>query len=207
MKKVTTLATKKSTRDARHLMRYLKFKASGSIETIAKEERISPETVRQSVRQIEMYETMNGDGQLKLAVSDLIMSIIPEAKSTINGLLNATTITSIKNSKTGLMEDVLVEDKTTRLEAGRLVKDLISVTQPKVPQVAIQNNQNMPVATMSLHENNEERMRRLRKQAQDYNLLPAEVAAVPTYLDVKGADEDEEEGGDEDGGEDAEEDD
>lgn len=195
MKKVTTLATRRSIRDARHLMRYLKVKANVSIEAIAKEERVSLETVRQSVRQIEMYETMNGDGQLKLAVNDLVMSVIPEAKVTINGLLNATTVMSLKNKKTGLMEDVLVEDKTTRLEAGRLVKDLVAVMQPRGPVVAIQNNQNMPIATMSATESNEERMRRLRRQAQDFNLLPAEVAAVPAYLDVKGAEDD----GDEDG--------
>lgn len=201
MKKVTTLATRRSIRDARHLMRYLKVKANVTIEAIAKEERVSLETVRQSVRQIEMYETMNGDGQLKLAVNDLVMSVIPEAKVTINGLLNATTVMSLKNKKTGLMEDVLVEDKTTRLEAGRLVKDLVAVMQPRGPVVAIQNNQNMPIATMSAAENNEERMRRLRKQAQEHNLLPAQVAAVPEYLDVKGADgdgDDEDDGGDED---------
>jgi hypothetical protein len=206
MKKVTTLAVKKSVQDARHLMRYLKAKANGGdLGSIAKAERVSVETVRQSVAKMEAFESMNGDGQLKLAVNGLVRTLIPTAGNTINGLLNATTIMSVKNSKTGQMEDILVEDKTTRLEAGRLVKDLISVTQPKAPTVAIQNNQNMPIATMSAAESNEERMKRLRKHAQDHNLLPAQVAAVPEYLDVKGADgDDEDDEGDE--GEDGDED-
>lgn len=183
MKTVTTLATKKSIRDARHLMRYLKAKAGVGLEVLAKEEHVSVETVRQSVRQIEMYETMNGDGQLKLAVNDLVMSIIPNAKNTINGLLNATTIATVKNSKTGQMEDVLIEDKTTRLEAGRLVKDLVAVMQPKTPMVAIQNNQNNQVAAIGSAETYEERLARLRKKAAEHNLLPPEVVAVPEAMD------------------------
>ncbi len=197
MKKVTTLAASRRIRDARHLMRYLKAKArNGDLKAIAKEEGVSVETIRDSVRNIEAYETMNGDGQLKLAVNGLLMNLFPQTENTISGLLNATTITSVKNHKTGEMENVLVEDKTTRLEAGRLMKDLISVTQPKAPQVAIQNNQTNQVAQIGSAETYEERLDRLRKKAAEHNLLPAEVAAVPRSIDL--GEEDDDEPGDDD---------
>ena len=204
MRKVTTLATKKSTRDARRLMRYLKVKAAGSsrdaIASIAREEGVSLRTVKESYHEFEQYEQANSEGQMSLAIRHLVIALVPQAAESIGGLLNATTITSVKNHKTGQMENVLVEDKTTRLEAGRLVKDLVIGMQPKTPMVAVQMNQNNQPATMSATESNEERLRRLRKQAQEHNLLPAAVAAVPDYIDAGGDEDDddtEEEGDDE----------
>jgi hypothetical protein len=89
-----------------------------------------------------------------------------------------------KNLKTGKEEHVTVEDKTTRLEGARLVRDLVIGMQPKTPMVAIQNNQNNnPTVTVGSSETNEERVRRLRKQAQEHNLLPAQVSAVPEWVD------------------------
>ena len=201
MRKVTTLATKKSSRDARRLMRYLKVKASGNsreaIAAIAAEEGISLRTVKESYAEFEQYEQTNSEGQMSLAIRHLVIALVPQAAESIGGLLNATTITSVKNHKTGMMENVLVEDKTTRLEAGRLVKDLVIGMQPKTPMVAIQNNQTNQVATMSATESNEERLARLRKKAQEHNLLPPEVAAVPDYIDAGGDAEDDEDDGDE----------
>ena len=43
----------------------------------------------------------------------------------------------------------------------------------------------------------EERMKRLRKQAQEHNLLPAQTAAVPDYIDA-GEDAPEDDGDDDD---------
>jgi hypothetical protein len=201
MRKVTTLATKKSSRDARRLMRYLKVKASGNsreaIAAIAAEEGISLRTVKESYAEFEQYEQTNSEGQMSLAIRHLVIALVPQAAESIGGLLNATTITSVKNHKTGMMENVLVEDKTTRLEAGRLVKDLVIGMQPKTPMVAIQNNQTNQVATMSATESNEERLARLRKKAQEHTLRPPEVAAVPSYIDAGGDAEDDEDDGDE----------
>ena len=171
-------------RDARHLMRYLKAKAGVDAKEIAKSERVSLQTVNESIKSIEMYEQQNTEGQLQLAVRDLVISTIPQAKETIHGLLTATELVLKKNLKTGKEEHVTVEDKTTRLEGARLVRDLVIGMQPKTPMVAIQNNQNNnPTVTVGSSETNEERVRRLRKQAQEHNLLPAQVSAVPTYID------------------------
>lgn len=171
-------------RDARHLMRYLKAKAGVDPSAIAKSEKVSLSTVVDSIRTIEVYEQQNSEGQLQLAVRDLVISTIPQAKNTINGLLTATEIVMKKNLKTGKDEYVTVEDKTTRLEGARLVRDLVIGMQPKGPMVAIQNNQNsQPVIQMGSAETVEERMKRLRKKAQEFNLLPAETAAVPEWVD------------------------
>ena len=171
-------------RDARHLMRYLKAKAGVDAKEIAKSERVSLQTVNESIKSIEMYEQQNTEGQLQLAVRDLVISTIPQAKETIHGLLTATELVLKKNLKTGKEEHVTVEDKTTRLEGARLVRDLVIGMQPKTPMVAIQNNQNNnPTVTVGSSETNEERVRRLRKKAQEHNLLPAQVSAVPTYID------------------------
>jgi hypothetical protein len=201
MKKVTTLATRRQVQDARHLMRYLRFKASGDMAAIAKSERVSVETVRQSVAQIERLEAMNQDDQVKLSVNGLIRNLVPQAEVTINGLLNATTIMSLKNKKTGMMEDVLVEDKTTRLEAGRLVKDLIVAVQPKAPPVSVSVSQTNQVAQIGSSETTEERFARLRQKAAEHNLLPAEVAGVPVSIDQKGDSEDDDDSEEESDGE------
>ena len=180
----TAILKRQAMRDARHLMRYLKAKAGVTPAEIAKSERVSLSTINESIRSIEMYEQQNTEGQLQLAVRDLVISTIPQAKETINGLLTATEIVLKKNLKTGKEEHVTVDDKTTRLEAARVVRDLVIGMQPKGPAVALQVNQNNnPTVTVGATETVEERMKRLRAQAQAHNLLPAEVAAVPEWVD------------------------
>jgi hypothetical protein len=164
-------------------MRYIKSKVMDPA-AIAKAEHVSLSTVMESIKSVEVYEQQNTEGQLQLAVRDLVISTIPQAKETLQGLLTATEVVMKKNLKTGKDEYVTVEDKTTRLEGTRLVRDLVIGMQPKTPMVAIQNNQNnQPVVTVGSHETNEERIRRLRKQANAHNLLPPQVAAVPGYID------------------------
>jgi hypothetical protein len=203
---MTTLTKKRGKTDARHLMRYLKAKAGVDPLVIAKAENVSVATVRESIESIERYEQQNTEGQLQLAVRDLVISTIPQAKETIQGLLTATETVMKKNLKTGKDEYVRVDDRTTQLEGARLVRDLVIGMQPKTPMVAIQNNQtNQPIVTVGATETVEERMKRLRKQAQEYNLLPAQVAAVPTYID-EGEDAPDDEHAEDDGGDDDEED-
>ena len=179
----TALAKRRGKTDARHLVRYLKSKAGVDPKDIAKSEHVSLKTVTDSIKEIERYENQNSEGQLQLAVRDLVISTIPQAKETINGLLTATELVLKKNLKTGQDEHVRVEDKTTRLEGARLMKDLIIGLQPKGPAVAVQVNQNNQTANIGNAETTEERMRRLRQKAQEHNLLPAQVSAVPEWVD------------------------
>jgi hypothetical protein len=197
---MTTPLSKRSggMRDARHLMRYLKAKAGVDPIAIAKSEHVSLATVKDSIDSIERYEQQNTEGQLQLAVRDLVISTIPQAKETLNGLLTATEVVMKKNLKTGKDEYVTVEDKTTRLEGTRLVRDLVIGMQPKTPMVAIQNNQtNQTSVPIGSAETYEERLRRLRAKAKDFNLLPAEVSAVPDSVDSPDEEDDDED--DEDG--------
>jgi hypothetical protein len=199
---MTKTIAKRGKTDARHLMRYIKSKVMDPV-AIAKAEHVSLATVMESIKSIEMYEQQNTEGQMQLAVRDLVISTIPQAKETINGLLTSTELVMKKNLKTGKDEYVTVEDKTTRLEGARLVRDLIVGLQPKGPGVAVQvNNNNQPTVQMGSAETVEERMKRLRAQALAHNLLPAETAAVPDYIDAgdnaPDDDDDDEEDGEED---------
>ena len=195
-----SLSRRKGTRDPRHLMRYLKAKAGITPQEIAKSEHVTLRRVQDSIKEIEAYEHQNSDGQLQLAVRDLVISTIPTAKDTINGLLTATTTIEQVNAKTGLKEFVKVEDKTTRLEGARLVKDLVIGMQPKQPAVAVNVNQTNQTANIGSAETVEERMRRLRARAQEHNLLPPKVAAVPQAIDAGLDDDDVIDGDDDEGG-------
>ena len=115
-------------RDARHLMRYLKAKAGVDAKEIAKSERVSLQTVNESIRSIEMYEQQNTEGQLQLAVRDLVISTIPQAKETIHGLLTATELVLKKNLKTGKEEHVTVTASPEDLNPDSPRRDLV-ITQ------------------------------------------------------------------------------
>jgi hypothetical protein len=165
-------------------MRYIKAKGGMAPAAIAKSEKVSLSTVVESIKSIEVYEQQNTEGQLQLAVRDLVISTIPQAKETLHGLLTATEVVMKKNLKTGKDEYVTVDDKTTRLEGTRLVRDLVIGMQPKGPGVAVQvNNNNQPTVNLGTTETTEERMKRLRAQAQAFNLLPPQVTAVPQHID------------------------
>ena len=189
MSSSVSLSRRRGTKDPRHLMRYLKAKAGIDPKEIARSEHVTLRRVQESIKEIEAYEFQNSDGQLQLAVRDLVISVIPTAKETITGLLTATTTVRTPNAKTGKVDTYREEDKTTRLEAARLVKDLAIGMQPKQPAVAVNVNQTNQTANIGSAETVEERMRRLRARAQEHNLLPPKVAAVPQAIDA-GLDDD-----------------
>lgn len=197
-KTTAPLARVKANTDARHLMRFLKFKAGTDPKDIAKSENVSLSTVKDSIRQYEAYVSLNSDGQMQLAIRDLIISTVPQAKATINGLLTAKTFIRKKNKRTGLEEDVPVDDKITQLEAVRVMGGLIQSATPKVPGVAVNVQQNNQTAVLSSTETNEERLRRLRQLQKEHNKLPPEVIGTPALID-SGYDPDEDDGsGDDD---------
>jgi len=188
-----TLSRQRASNDARHLMRYLKSKANISVEDIAKADHVTVKTVRESIREMEAFETLNSEGQVSLAVRDMIRTTIPIVTETLHGLLSATNTVEIKNPKTGLMEPVSQPDKITRTEAVKVFKGLYESTLPKGPGVSVQVSQNNhnQTAVLSSAETVEERMKRLRQQAAEHNLLPPVVAGVPEVID-KGFDPDDE---------------
>lgn len=172
-------------------MRYLKSKANVPLEDIARADHISVKQVKESIRQMEAFESLNSEGHLQLAVRDMIRVTIPKVQETLDGLLTATNTVEEKNKRTGLMEPVNIPDKITRLEAVKVFGTLYASTQPKTPGVSVQVSQqnHNQTAVLSSAETTEERMRRLRAQAAAHNLLPPVVAGVPEEID-KGFDPD-----------------
>ncbi len=184
----TKALSTRNMRDPRHLMRLVKFRVlTGTdverIAAIAKSEGVSKETIKASVRQMEMYSEQNKTFNVDLRINESILRVIPAFENSMAGLLAATELVEINDTKTGTKKVVKQDDKTTRLEASRIVKDIIVAKQPKGPIAEINVNQTNQVANLSTAETTEERMDRLRKKAAEANLLPAEVAAVPGYLD------------------------
>jgi len=191
-------------RDQRHLMRFVKFRALSGTETeriaaIAKSEGVSVATIKASVHQMEAYSEQNKTANVDLRINESILKVMPAFEDSMVGLLGATELIEISDGNTGKKKIVKQDDKTTRLEASRIVSNIIIAKQPKGPMVEVNNNQTNQVAVLSTAETQEERMDRLRKKAAEANLLPAEVAAVPGYLDRD--EEPEEDGDDEDGDE------
>jgi hypothetical protein len=196
---VSSRTSRLSLSDPRHLMRYLKAQAMGGEEkeklaAIAKSEGVSVQTVRNSVYEIDTYRKRNTTLEMDMAIRDLVISAVPLAKESLGGLLTATELVEVPNGQTGKKKVVRQVDKTTRLEANRLVKDLIVAVQPKGAPVEVNVNQTNQVANLSAGtETNEERLRRLRKKAEEYNQLPPEVSGVPDSIDSGEEDDDEEE--------------
>jgi hypothetical protein len=176
-----------------HLLRFLKAQAGMTPAEVAKQERVTPETIKHSISLIESYQNVNTKFQLDLAFRDLIISSIPQAKETFQALLAATEMVEVKNSKTGRVRVVSQVDKVTRLEALRILNSLMGTTQPKGPMIEQKIQQTTQVAaSATTGETNEERFRRLKAAAAQHNALPPEVAAVPDYIDKGGTADDEE---------------
>lgn len=179
-------------------MRYLKSKANISVEDIAKADRVTVKTVKESIRDMEAFETLNSEGQISLVVRDMIRITIPIVTETLHGLLGATNTVERKNPKTGQVEYVGEPDKITRTEAVKVFKGLYESTLPKAPGVNVQVSQqnHNQTAVLSSAETTEERMRRLKRQASEHNLLPPVVVGTPLEID-KGFDPDDDDGDDE----------
>jgi hypothetical protein len=194
---VKTLSRQRASNDARHLMRYLKSKANVPLEDIARADHISVKQVKESIRQMAAFESINSEGHVQLLVRDMVRVTLPKVQQAIEGLLEATNTVEQKNQRTGLMEYTNVPDKITRLDAVKVYTGLLATTQPKVPGVNVQVSQqnHNQTAVLSSAETTEERMRRLRAQAAAHNLLPPVVAGVPEEID-KGFDPDDEGGDD-----------
>lgn len=177
-----------------HLLRLLKAEAMGgsheaAAAKIALQEKVSAQTVLQSIREVDAYRKRNDRNEFDFALRDLVISSVPAAKATLAGLLAATELVEVSDAKTGHKKVQEVEDKTTRLEALRVVNALAQTLQPKTPMIAQQINQGpqLPAApatgtTVSM-ETTEDRLARLRRQAKEQRALPAEVAGVPEYID------------------------
>lgn len=182
--------------DPRHLMRFLEVESGLDEATVAKTNGVTVATIRDSVNAVRSYRQQNSTIQMDLAIRHMVISTVPKAAETLKGLLGATELVEVVNPKTGRKRVVEREDKTTRIEAVRLVNQAIQNTTPKGPPIEVNVNQTTQVANLSSAETTEERFRRLKIKANEFNALPPEVSAVPDHIDSgeeleDGEDEDE----------------
>lgn len=171
------------------------------VGSIAKSERVTEKTVRESIAQVELHRKRNTGFEMDLALRNVVIESAPQVKETLNGLLTATELVEQKDEKTGKVKVVKVEDKTTRIEATRLFTSLVTAVQPKVPTIQnnVSSNAQAAATTVTASETNEERFRRLQEKVKAFNALPPKVAAVPEYIDAgEDADDGEEDEDEED---------
>lgn len=170
------------------------------VAAIAKSENVSEKTVRDSIAQVELHRKRNTSYEMDIALRSVIIESVPQVKDTLHGLLTAQELVEQKDSKTGKIKVVKMEDKTTRIEAVRLVTSLAATLMPKVP--TFQNNvtatAQAAATTVTASETNEERFRRLQERAKAFNALPPKVAGVPDYIDAGGNADDEDDDDEED---------
>jgi len=174
--------------DPRHLMRWLKAQAVGgspeeAAKAVAKAEGVTVQTAKQSIQAVEAYRATFDKDRFDLATRKYLMSMMQKSEEYLGDLMGATELVEMPNAKTGKKEVVVMPDKTTRLEAQRVFKDILVGMQPKTPQVEVNVAQTNQTANLGSAETMEERLERLRHKAQEANLLPAEVIAVPDRID------------------------
>jgi len=174
--------------DPRHLMRWLKSQAVGgspeeAAKAVAKAEGVTVQTAKQSIQAVEAYRATFDKDRFDLATRKYLMSMMQKSEEYLGDLMGATELVEMPNAKTGKKEVVVMPDKTTRLEAQRVFKDILVGMQPKTPQVEVNVAQTNQTANLGSAETMEERLERLRHKAQEANLLPAEVIAVPDRID------------------------
>lgn len=199
MSKLVIQPRKMNLQDPRHWMRFLKSRAKLSPEEIAKAERVSVATVKDSIRMCEQHAAMTSQDQMDMSIRGMVITAIPKAMSTLSGLLDAEELVEMVDPNTGKKKHIKRADKTTRLEAVKIVSEIIKNVQPKVPLANVNVNQTTQVAAsaMSSAETTEERLRRLREKAREFAALPPEVAGVPEAIDAGGSAEDDDEDSDE----------
>ena len=74
---------------------------------------------------------------LDLRINESILKVMPKFEESMAGLLTATELVEISDATTGKKKIVKQDDKTTRLEACRIVKDIIVAKQPKGPLIVL----------------------------------------------------------------------
>jgi hypothetical protein len=185
---------KGSLSDPRHLSRWLKEQAGMNVAAIAKAEKVSEKTVRESIAQVELHRKRNTGFEMDLALRNVVIDSAPVVKDTLRGLLTATELVEQKDHKTGNIKIVKQDDKITRIEAVRLVTSLAATMQPKTPMIQNTVSATAQAATsVTASETNEERFKRLQDKAKTFNALPPAVAAVPDHIDA-GEDADDDDG-------------
>lgn len=124
-----------------HLKRYYRNKNGESISDIAATEKVEEQTVKNSIRAVELYRARHNVEVLNEAIVGAVLTVVPEVQKSIKRQLSATTIVDDGGGKKRKEPDYL-----TQRAAVAEVRGLIQTVQPKAPtvhstQVAVGVNQ------------------------------------------------------------------
>jgi hypothetical protein len=164
-----------------HFERFQRMKEGETIESIAEADGVTEQVVRRSIATARLYRERNTADQANQAIVSVLLDEVTSLKRTLHDALNAEVVYE-KGGKT-----VKEPDHSTRVNAGRLYKDLAQTVQPKSDnstkiQVGVGINQGR-VAT-GAYVGMEDRLREIR-QKRTQNVLP-EAKTVRT-MELDGA--------------------
>jgi hypothetical protein len=114
----------------KHLDRFILHKGGKTIDEIAAEEEVRPETIRASIRRVEIAQGYYNQEFLNQSLISIVLSAAPAAQKAVLSALGAQTVRTSKNSKG---EEIFVKepDHETQLKGLAEFREIAKAAQPK----------------------------------------------------------------------------
>jgi len=114
----------------KHLDRFILHKGGKTIDEIAAEEDVRPETIRASVRKVEIAQGYYNQEFLNQSLISLVLNATPAAQKALMAALSAQTVRTAKN-KAG--EEILIKEPDYDTQAKGLAefREIAKAAQPK----------------------------------------------------------------------------
>lgn len=151
-----------------HYARYLKNRSGQSFAEIAESEKVSEKTVKESVKNFEVYQMMTAVEHVNHGLGSVVVEAIPLMRVAMNEALQATDEIEVKD-KDGNKTTKIIPDHSTRNRAMETINEIAKTIQPKAPgpsthvQVGVGVNGNGGIKASGSFVNMEARMRELRE--------------------------------------------
>lgn len=113
-----------------HLRRYYRNKHGESVPDIATKDGVDEQTVKNSIRAVELYRARHNVETLNEAIATAVLTVVPDVQRSIKRQLGATTTVDGKNGKQRKQPDFI-----TQRAAVAEVRGLIQTVQPKIAPV------------------------------------------------------------------------
>jgi hypothetical protein len=163
--------------DRVHLERFILHKGGKTIEEIATVEKVRPETIRNSIRRVEIAQGYHTQDYLSQGLIAVVLEAAPAAQKAILSALDAHFVREKKNDK-GETIKVVEPDHDTQLKAVSELRELAKAAQPKqAAKIAMGVNVNVPgaQAASGSYVGMEDRMRDIRHKRATQPVLEANV--------------------------------
>lgn len=112
-----------------HLRRYYRNKNGETIQEIAKKDGVQEQTIKDSIRAVELYRIRRSVETMNENVVDVVLETLPNYKKAINDGLKAVSVVEEGNNKRK------EPDHNVRMKAASELRSLIQVVQPRTPHV------------------------------------------------------------------------